>query len=298
MNESSRLPSLSALRTFLVVVQTGSFTEAARRLFMTQSAISKQIRILEEYYGVPLLFRTNRELILTDAGNTLLPHVYEVIDRLKIAERLLKNQAAVLTLQVYVTFAVRWLMPRLTRFYQKNPHAQLRIETMVNDIDDQEITNQVRILHGRGQWPGMKAELLVAEELSPVCAPSFLKGKNRLRNIHDLSGQTLYHTSPDRDEWKRWLTANQVPSLEPYQHQLVDLHHMAWTAAANGLGIAMGNIQLLKEDLDAGLLVCPFKPGLKTDFGYYLVYPEYYADNTLLLSLRDWLISEVQLGKQ
>jgi len=287
MNDSHHLPSLSALRAFVTVVQTGSFTEAARRLFLTQGAISKQIRLLEQHYATPLLQRQNRHILPTPSGRTLLPVAQDVVERLKEVERRLKTQTDILSLQVYVSFAVRWLMPRLGSFYQQHPLTQLRIDSMVYEPDELDPDlNQAYILFGHGQWPEMQAELLVPELLSPVCAPAMLPC---LTTLDDLAGQTLFHTTRDYEEWVAWLAIQQIRSLTQYKHQVVDLHHLAWTAAASGLGVAIGDMELLKEELQQGRLVQPFETVLNTGAGYYLVYPDSYADHPGLQALLMWL---------
>ncbi|WP_293764826.1 LysR substrate-binding domain-containing protein [uncultured Aquitalea sp.] len=292
---SHHLPSLNALRAFVQVAQTGSFTEAARRLYLTQGAISKQIRLLEEHYGMPLLQRQNRLITTTPAGKQLLPVAQDVVERLREVERRLKTQSDILTLQVYVSFAVRWLMPRLGGFYARNPLTQLRMESMVYEPEDIDPSaNQAYILFGAGQWPDMASELLVPEKLSPVCAPALLKGDRPLKTLDDLAGRTLFHTTKDYEEWGSWLATQNIRSLASYQHQMVDLHHLAWTAAAEGLGVAIGDMEILKEELRAGRLVQPFEHVLRTGAGYYLVYPEEYAENPALQALREWLLAEAR----
>lgn len=287
MNDTHHLPSLSALRAFVAVVQTGSFTEAARRLFLTQGAISKQIRLLEEHYGTPLLQRHSRQVQPTPSGRTLLPVAQDVVERLKEVERRLKTQTDILSLQVYVTFAVRWLMPRLGSFYQQYPLTQLRMDSMVYEPSELDPSiDQAYILFGRGHWPNMRAELLLAERLSPVCAPGMLA---QLSCLDDLAGQTLFHTTRDYEEWMAWLATQQISSLAQYKHQVVDLHHLAWTAAASGLGVAIGDMELLKDELQQGRLVRPFDTVLETGCGYYLAYPDSYAEHPGLQALLTWL---------
>ncbi|SCK19446.1 LysR substrate-binding domain-containing protein [Vogesella sp. LIG4] len=290
MNETHHLPALTALRAFVTVVQAGSFTEAARRLCLTQGAISKQIRLLEEHYGTPLLQRQSRQVQPTPSGRVLLPVAQDVVERLREVERKLKTQTDILSLQVYVSFAVRWLMPRLGSFYQQHPLTQLRMESMVYEPAELDPgASQAYILFGRGSWPEMRAELLLPELLSPVCAPSMLQGEHALRSLDALRGHTLFHTTKDYEEWEAWLATQGVHSLAQYKHQVVDLHHLAWTAAASGLGVAIGDMALLQEELQQGRLVRPFEHVLHTGAGYYLVYPDSYAEHPGLQALLSWL---------
>jgi LysR family glycine cleavage system transcriptional activator len=297
MNDTVRFPSINALRTFVTVVQCGSFTEAAQRLNMTQSAISKQIRLLEDHYSTKLLIRSNRQLIVTESGSAILPHAHEIFEQLYIVDRQIKSQSTVLSLQVYVSFAVRWLMPRLGDYYRQHSHTQLKIETMVTEITDLAENNQLRILHGAGSWPGMKSDLLLSEQLAPVCSPNLMSGKHPIKRIEDLHDHTLFHTSADRIEWVSWLAAENIDVLENCKHQYVDLHHLAWTAAADNLGIAMGDMALIRDDLNSAALIRPFEKIVKTNFGYYLVYPEYYLENKIFCSFRNWLLDEVKANQ-
>ncbi len=287
MNDTHHLPSLTALRAFVTVADTSSFTEAARRLFLTQGAISKQIRLLEQHYGTILLQRQSRLIQLTPSGRTLLPVARDVVERLKEVERKLKTQSDILSLQVYVSFAVRWLMPRLGSFYQQHPLTQLRIDSMVYEPEELDPDlNQAYILFGHGQWPDMQAELLLPELLSPVCAPAMLA---QLPTLAALAGHTLFHTTRDYEEWIAWLATQDIRSLAQYKHQVVDLHHLAWTAAASGLGVAIGDMELLQDELEQGRLVRPFDSVLRTGAGYWLVYPHSYAEHPGLQALLSWL---------
>ncbi|WP_374555810.1 LysR substrate-binding domain-containing protein [Aquitalea pelogenes] len=287
MNETHHLPSLTALRAFVTVIDTGSFTEAARRLFLTQGAISKQISLLEQHYATALLQRQHRQIRPTPAGQTLLPVAREVVQKLKEVDRQIKTRSDILSLQVYVSFAVRWLMPRLGSFYQQHPLTQLRIDSMVYEPEvlDPD-SHQAYILFGRGQWPNMQAELLLPEVLSPVCSPAM---RTELSGVDSLAGHTLFHTTRDYEEWVAWLDTQGIHTLAAYKHQVVDLHHLAWTAAASGLGVAIGDMALLQDELEQGRLVCPFDSQLHTGSGYWLVYPESYAEHPGLQDLLSWL---------
>ena len=296
MNETHHLPSLSALRAFVTVLETGSFTAAARRLFLTQGAISKQISLLEQHYATALVQRQHRQIRPTPAGLTLLPVAREVVQKLKEVERQIKTRSDILSLQVYVSFAVRWLMPRLGSFYQQHPLTQLRIDSMVYapEVLDPD-SHQAYILFGHGQWPHMCAELLLPEMLSPVCAPAM---QAQLASVGQLAGHTLFHTTRDYEEWVAWLETQGIDTLSAYKHQVVDLHHLAWTAAASGLGVAIGDMALLQDELAQGRLVCPFDSILHTGAGYWLVYPESYAEHPGLQDLLGWLREQAGSGSR
>lgn len=169
------LPSLNGLRAFEAAGRTLSFTEAARELNVTQSAISHQIRILEARMGLPLLCRANGfTLVLTDAGQLLLSVVRETFDNLVLGvERLIQREASsgTLTISVSPAFAARWLIPRLASFRARHPEIDLRISASTIETDfTREADIDAAIRHGQGDWHGLRADCFIEDEVFPVCA--------------------------------------------------------------------------------------------------------------------------------
>src|SRR3954466_9288237 len=194
---TARLPSLNGLRAFEAAARHLSFTTAASELNVTQTAISHQIRRLEEELGLRLFIRKNRALALTPQARDYLPGVRAAFNDLRLAtDRLLrKEDDKVLTLSTLASLAAKWLLPRLTDFQEQHPGIDVRITTSTSLVDFQRDDVDAAIRYGRGQWPGLRADWLMADELFPGCTPSLLRGDKPLRQPEDLKGYPLLHTS-------------------------------------------------------------------------------------------------------
>jgi LysR family glycine cleavage system transcriptional activator len=286
----ARLPSLNGLRAFEAAARHLSFTLAAQELNVTQTAISHQIRRLEEELGIRLFIRQNRSLALTPQAIEYLPGIRAAFQDLRSAtDRLLRNDGdRVLTVSTLTSFAVKWLLPRLRSFQEEHPDIDVRITTSVELVDFRNDNVDAAIRFGRGQWPGLRADWLMAEHLFPVCSPALLKGKQALRRPEDLARVTLLHTSA-HDDWQLWLTA---AGLSP---QLTfDLAFMTVQAAIDGIGVAMGQTAYVADDIAKGRLVVPFDITLPADAGFYIVAPQGKATAPKINAFRDWLTATVQ----
>src|SRR5579872_3718800 len=196
------LPSLNGLRAFEAAARHLSFTQAASELNVTQTAISHQIRRLEEELGLRLFIRKNRALALTPKARDYLPGVRAAFNDLRLAtDRLLrKDDDHVLTVSTLASLAAKWLLPRLTAFQEAHPGIDVRITTSTALVDFKAGDVDAAIRYGRGHWPGVRTEWLMADELFPVCSPSLLKGDKPLRCPEDLAHRTLLHTSGGYDD--------------------------------------------------------------------------------------------------
>src|ERR1700684_1981955 len=210
-----RLPSLNGLRAFEAAARHLSFTNAASELNVTQTAISHQIRRLEEELGIRLFVRQNRALALTSEARDYLPGVRAAFNDLRLAtDRLLrKDNDHVLTVSTLASLAAKWLLPRLSAFQEQHPGIDVRITTSTALVDFKSGDVDAAIRYGRGQWPGLRADWLMADQLFPVCSPARLKDINPLRCPEDLAHQTLLHSSGGYDDdWRLWLTAAGLPT--------------------------------------------------------------------------------------
>ena len=292
---TARLPSLNGLRAFEAAARHLSFTLAASELNVTQTAISHQIRRLEEELGIRLFVRQNRTLSLTPEARDYLPGVRAAFNDLRLAtDRLLrKDDDKVLTVSTLASLAAKWLLPRLTDFQEQHPGIDVRITTSTSLIDFQRDNVDVAIRYGRGQWPGVRADWLMADELFPVCSPSLLRGDKPLRRPEDLRNYPLLHTSNyDRDDWRLWLTAAGLPVDIARQPGITfDMIFMTIQAAIDGIGVAMGRTSYVQDDIAKGRLVVPFKIALPADAGFYLVAPEGRREPPKLTAFRQWLIA-------
>ena len=295
---TTRLPSLNGLRAFEAAARHLSFTQAASELNVTQTAISHQIKRLEEELGVRLFVRQNRALTLTPQAKDYLPGIRAAFNDLRLAtDRLLRrDDDHVLTVSTLASLAAKWLLPRLTAFQEAHPGIDVRITTSTNLVDFQRDNVDAAIRYGRGQWLGLRADWLMADELFPVCSPALLNGNKPLKCPEDLRDHVLLHTSnANSDDWRLWLWAAGLPADFSKQPGVTfDLIFMTVQAAIDGLGVAMGRTAYVQEDIAKGRLVVPFKITLPTDAGFYLVSPAGRTDLPKLSAFRQWLLASVQ----
>ena len=295
---TARLPSLNGLRAFEAAARHLSFTVAASELNVTQTAVSHQIRRLEEELGIRLFVRQNRALALTPEAKDYLPGVRAAFNDLRLAtDRLLRrDDDHVLTVSTLASLAAKWLLPRLATFQESHPGIDVRITTSPGLVDFRNGDVDAAIRYGRGHWPGTRAEWLTADELFPVCSPALLEGDKPLRCPEDLAHYTLLHSSGGYDDdWRLWLTAAGLPSNISKQPGLTfDLIFLTLQAAIDGSGVAMGRTSYVEADIAKGRLVVPFKVTLPADAGFYLVSPEAKADSPKLRAFRQWLIASAR----
>jgi LysR family transcriptional regulator, glycine cleavage system transcriptional activator len=295
---TGRLPSLNGLRAFEAAARHLSFTQAASELNVTQTAISHQIKRLEEELGVRLFVRQNRSLRLTTEASQYLPGVRAAFNDLKLAtDRLLrKDQDHVLTVSTLASLAAKWLLPRLSAFQEAHPGIDVRITTSTGLVDFQRDNVDAAIRYGRGQWPGVRADWLMADEVFPVCSPALANGTKPLKCPEDLRDHVLLHTSnANSDDWRLWLTAAGLPAnLSKQPGVTFDLIFVTIQAAIDGIGVAMGRTSYVEDDIAKGRLVVPFKIALPADAGFYLVSPQARADSPKLSAFREWLVTSVQ----
>jgi LysR family glycine cleavage system transcriptional activator len=295
---TARLPSLNGLRAFEAAARHLSFTQAASELNVTQTAISHQIRRLEEELGLRLFIRKNRALALTPQARDYLPGVRAAFNDLRLAtDRLLrKDDDNVLTISTLASLAAKWLLPRLSAFQEAHGGIDVRITTSTGLVDFRGGDVDAAIRYGRGHWPGLRADWLMADELFPVCSPALLKGERPLNCPQDLAHQTLLHTSGGYDDdWRLWLTAAGLPAdISKPPGVTFDLIFMTVQAAIDGIGVALGRTSYVQDDIAKGRLVVPFKIALPADAGFYLVSPEGAAEPPKLAAFRQWLVASAK----
>ena len=291
-----RLPPLNALRAFEAAARLMSFTKAAEELNITPSAISHQIRGLEDYLGVRMFRRGNRALVLTDEGQNYLPALRDAFDSIHTATaRLAAKQAGgPLNVSLLTSFAARWLIPRLPRFQALYPGIEVRLSTTVRMVDFRREDIDCAIRHGKGQWPGLTADLLLTEDLFPVCSPSLRAGPKLLKTPRDLADHARIQTLLRPDDWRMWFNAVGISDIDPDAGPQFESSDLALRAAAEGLGVAMASSTLVAEDLKNGTLVVPFDVKLSSVGAYYFVAPEDRRDQPKIAAFRAWLLSEVK----
>lgn len=296
---SRRLPPLNALKAFEAAARNLSFTRAAEELFVTQAAISHQIKGLEEYLGIKLFRRRNRSLLLSEEGQSYFLDIKDIFSGISDAtERLLARSAkGALTVSLQPSFAIQWLVPRLVRFSEAHPDIDVRIKAV--DLDEGSLTDDVdvAIYYGRDNWPGLRADKLHAEYLIPVCSPMLLMGTKPLKTPEDLTRHTLLHDTSRRD-WKAWFKQLDIQAANVNQGPIFSHSSMVIQAAIHGQGVALGHSVLTQPEIDAGRLVCPFEQVLMSKNAYYLVCHESQAALGKIAAFREWMLALVVKEEQ
>lgn len=287
------LPSLTGLLAFETAARHMSFTRAAQELNVTQTAISHQIRRLEEQLGKPLFIRRNRTLLLTQEAQDFLPLLRTAFADIRRATDAFrrKDSDGVLTVSTTASLATKWLVPRVAAFQEAHPGVEVRITTSASLVDFTRDDVDMAVRYGRGHWAGLHAEWLMAENIFPVCSPSLPTREKPLRRPEDLAHHTLLHTMVSREDWQLWLTAAGLPqSIADRRGLVFDQWFMAVQAAVEGLGVALGRSQLVEADIAAGRLIVPFDIVLPRDAGYYIVSPKETAGHAKIRRFREWLL--------
>lgn len=289
------LPPMQALRAFEAAAQLLSFKQAAARLHRTPSAVSHQIRGLEEVLGTALFHRNPRGLRLTEAGREYLAAVHEALGGL--AEATTRVQRAhgegPLSISLFPSFAVRWLIPRLNDFRERHPGFEIELVSSVRQADFESGAIDAAIRFGDGDWPGLRADPLMFEERFPVCSPGLAAGPPPLADPADLEHAVLLHNGAHPGEWAAWLEEAGVTGIDSNRGPAFDASNEVLAAAANGMGIALGRTPLVESDLDAGRLIDPFGIRVRSRGRYWLVAPEATADTPALAAFRNWLQAQI-----
>ncbi len=290
-----RLPSLNAMRAFEAAARHLSFTKAAEELNVTQAAVSHQVKALEDQIGILLFQRRNRQLILTDAGQTLLPDLIDAFDAMDAAVTRVKrrDQSGILMVATMDSLAATWLMPRLARFREENPDIDIRLATSDLSVDYDRGGIDIGIRYGRGNWPGLVAEELMREDIFPVCAPELIGKGPGLRQPADLRHFPLIHDDMTED-WAMWLKAAGLTDIDPQRGTGFTHSNLVIQAAINGEGVALGRGLLVADSIAAGKLVAPFDLLLTAEYRYFVASTENNYDRPKVKVFRDWLFREAR----
>jgi DNA-binding transcriptional LysR family regulator len=291
---ASRLPPLGALRAFEAAARHLSFTKAAQELGVTQAAVSHQVKSLEDALDAKLFKRLTRALALTDAGAALAPELTESFARIGRAVERARGRDArgALRLSLLYTFALAFLVPRLGRFAQAHPGINLKLETSSRIVDFDREPIDAAIRYGTGPYPGLRADLLFADELTPLCSPATARS---IRKPADVLAHVLLDDHNFWDDWAIWLAAARLDPKAPRQRAAVfDSTRLAVEAAMEGLGLALGAPFLFENEIKSGRLVAPLKIVAPAGKSYWLVCAKRDADRPSLAAFRDWLLAETR----
>jgi len=297
-------PPLKAVRYFEAAARHLSFSKAAEELSVTHSAISHQIKALEAWLGVPLFERGTRQVALTDAGRRFLPPVRSGL--LQIAEAAKEvstaSRGGPIVVSVLPSVAAKWMVPKLHDFRARHPDIDVRISatSRVETIGDGDIDIAIRF--GRGTWTGVTSELLLANDIFPVCSPKLPTEDKPLKEPRDLLQYPLLSDSDwsgaNYDFWRDWLMAAGIEDARYRPGLTFNVSNLLMQAAVDGLGIAMGNTMLAGEDLRQGRLIRPFDLTVWPDSGFYVVYAKAALQRPKIKAFRDWLFDQVEIDRQ
>jgi LysR family glycine cleavage system transcriptional activator len=288
-----KLPPLNAVRAFESAARHVSFSKAAKELFVTHGAVSKQVATLESWLGTALFNRTQSQLSLTEAGKTLLASVTPALDRISVAALQLieQNESSVLRINAPPTFTMRWLIPRLSSFQRRYPGAEIKLTTSTAPVRFEENGYDMAIRGAHQPFAGMVSVPFMTEDILPICHPDLLE-KGALREPADLSRHTLISYDTEPVAWRDWLALTDVPTLRPHHSLQFEQMFFALQAAAEGLGVVLVPLFLVADEVIAGRLCAPFGVGLSHKRQYFAcsaIGPD--ADG-VLAAFVEWLLKE------
>ncbi len=282
-------PPLNPLRTFEVAARLCSLTLAAEELNVSQVAVSRQVKVLEDYLGVTLFKRLHRGVELTDEGQQLYEGVTRAFQDIANTSRRVSRRGRrdILAIQSYTTFSQRWLIPRLTHFHDIYPKIEVRLSSSIAPADFETQNLDAAIRAGKGNWPDLHAEKLLDIELIPICSPEYYR-QHKLETVDDLANARLLHSMARPTDWAAWIkrvgaNVNPEPGLR------FESSALAYESASLDGGVALAVKLFVKRQLQKGNLVAPFSETCYSGEGYFLTWPKKTAPSRTLMLFLDWI---------
>ncbi|MBF7072995.1 transcriptional regulator GcvA [Glaciecola sp. MH2013] len=292
---AKRLPPLNALKAFETAARHLSFTKAAEELFVTQAAVSHQIKSLESHLSTKLFLRRNRTLLLTEEGQGYFVELRDIFNHLQDAtDRLLaRGSKGAITVAAPPSFASQWLVSKISQFSSLHPDIDVRIKAV--DLDDGFLdeTIDIAIYYGKGNWGRVHSTKLHAEYLTPMCSPMLFQKGLPLETLADLKHHLLLHDS-SRAAWKNWLRAFDIRGVNVNQGPMFSHTMLVLQAAALGQGIALSNTVLARPEIEAGRLICPFEESIESKDAFYLVCHQGQSEVSKIQVFREWMLAQVE----
>ena len=287
------LPPMNPLKAFEAAARHKSLPVAADELNVSQVAVSRQVRVLEDYLGVTLFRRQNRGIELTREGVLLFDGIAKSFQDIEAATRRVsrRGQRNILAIQSYVTFSHRWLMPRLHDFHEAYPRIEVRLSSSPDPADFATDNLDAAIRGGDGKWPDLHAEKLADMELIPVCSPAFLID-NPTTRVEQLEKRRLLCSAARPNDWNNWLESAGA-HIELKNKLIFENSSLACEGALMDLGIAIANRHFVQRQLHAGTLVIPIDHGCHTGESYYLTWPKGRSPSRPLLNFLDWIRTQI-----
>ena len=296
------LPPLNAIRAFEAAARNRSFSRAANELHVTQGAISRHIKTLEENLNCQLFLRHPQGVELTDAGEQLLPDLTSSFERITQAIRRVSVSDKELKIIAAPTMAIRWLIPYLQQYQVENPDIRISTSWFKSSYDeffeggfdigfDCESSSITRP-------EGLESMFLISESLTPVCSPEYLKAAGPINNPQDMADFTLIHSTPNQWDWRMWFEHIGIDVSHADQGRVFDTAEMAISAAINGMGIAIVDMNFIQAELKDGRLVAPVDVVLREGTGYHLFTRSGRLQERKLKTFVDWILQKAKLEEK
>ncbi|MEQ8368429.1 MAG: LysR substrate-binding domain-containing protein [Roseicyclus sp.] len=291
MSRPYRNLPLNPLRAFGVAARHRTFTAAADELGVSQVAVSRQISTLENYLGVKLFDRGSHSAKLSDVGRGFGHEVGEIFERMERAVRKLETaeDEATIRLRLYPTIAHYWLLPHLGAFNRRHPDYHVHLDSRIEPLDFRSTRLDLAIQLGHGTWREARSRVLFDEVVDVVCSPDYAARHNHFATPDDLAGAELIHARYRRRGWEHWSAAAGV-DISAHDGTAFDTSLLVYAAALRGLGLAVGQIDLLQDDIAAGRFVRPFARPVATGARFYVVWPATRSVAPNTRAMIDWLL--------
>lgn len=294
--DTEKLPPLNALRHFEAVARLGSFAAAASDLHVTHWAVGKQIRLLEDWFGVPLFERRSRGVVPTDEGVALLNDVKGAFARLSSSVARLRHESitrritGVVRVNAMASFSLCWLIPRLADFQAHYPDIDVRLSTTSRKLRYVGDAFDIGVRSGPEDAAGLVSTTLMPDLRLPACSPAVLLS-HPIRTVADLRNHTLLHSTSTRTAWSDWLRKAGAPGLQGARHLDFDHVFLQLGAAAEGLGVTLASLPLITREIATGRLVCPLSEPAWRGPDYTLVVNTDRADDDAVMAFKNWIMA-------
>ncbi len=288
------IPPFASLRAFEAAARHNSFKLAAEDICLSTSAISHQVRSLEEQLGVNLFSREKGKIKLTGAGADYLDKIQEIFDQLDLATREIskRGKRCSLVVNLLPSMASCWLLPRLPVFQAANPDVDIKLLGSFSPLEFSSDDIDLAIRYGSGNWTGLCSDFLFYDELFLICSPLQVTKLPPPDRLHELSEHTLIHCSHHPDEWQQWFEMAGSDELEIKHRMDLGSRSLVLDAVTEGLGIAIGRTPFTNDYIESNRVCDPYHMRMRSAMGYYLVYPEHHAGYENVVKFRDWLLAE------
>jgi LysR family glycine cleavage system transcriptional activator len=287
-----RIPPFAALRAFEAAARHCNLRVAGEELFLSVSAVSHQIKALEQFLGVQLFSRVHNSLELTSAGLAYLQDVADALDTMAAATARVSalHNLTKISINMFPSFAVLWFMPQLSSWYQRSPHTDITVVTSMEGINFRSGTIDMAIHYDKKSTLSPTVVTLFDETIYPVCSPQYARDNGIEYPKSDLEGLTLIHCQSAADEWEQWFRETSASSIPPRRALNVDNRALALQAAESGLGVAMGRTPFAQRALRDGRLCRLFDSSLPSGFAYTIKLSDSAVRNPTIRDFSAWLV--------